>query len=256
MEHSKPIVVCFVGHIGSGKTTLANFLCSNPVHKAVRVSLAQPLRKVIELVYGIEESAQRDPEKKSMQWEQLGGKTLREVLQKIGTECFRSINKDTWVNKLIDYINKDYYSVRNWKAFGETFYSPLRHGVYIIDDLRFVNEFEALLKEFPGNLIMVHLAAATDPVYSHKWERIKQKLNIVLPKFLRLTTQHDSVLEIDDVVKTCRKLSSSFGVSRGKDFYLLEFYNSKDQQSLQTIGGAIYSVIKQVQGNQYSCLTL
>lgn len=65
--------------------------------------------------------------------------TIREFLQKLGTEVGRTLHPNTWVNSLTDeYDKRDWLS--NW----------------IITDLRYMNEYE-VLKSIEPNLIVIKI---------------------------------------------------------------------------------------------------
>ena len=101
------IKVAFGGNMGSGKDTCVDYLCSKyPEH--TRISFAEAL-------YDILNYAQ----------EKCGFEKIkdRKFLQFIGTDWARNIDKNVWVNIV---LNKDI------------------KGVGLLSDIRFPNEFKAL----------------------------------------------------------------------------------------------------------------
>jgi hypothetical protein len=117
-------VIAFVGPIGCGKTTAANYLIETfGFH---RLRFAGPLKAMLRAL-GLSE-AEVDGDLKQAPCALLGYKTPRLAMQTLGTEWGREmITADLWV--------------RAWrKAFDE-----LHAGVnVVIDDMRFPNEADAV----------------------------------------------------------------------------------------------------------------
>jgi dephospho-CoA kinase len=99
-----------VGGLGSGKTTIANYLTNNDGYK--KYSLADPMREIIQKYFGVNDK--HDPR-------------YRSLMQKLGTDWFRNEEPLVWVNYLKNRIEQDN--------------EPLN----VVDDVRFVNEAIALL---------------------------------------------------------------------------------------------------------------
>jgi len=120
-----------VGKIGSGKTTVAEYLCR--AHGYVEYSFAQPLKRGLQLIfrlsdaqiYGAVEKNEVDP-----RW----GVTPRYLLQQIGTELFRNnitkyidVSADIWIQNFHRWLNKQSRPV-------------------VVSDCRFQDELDALRK--------------------------------------------------------------------------------------------------------------
>lgn len=100
--------VGLIGKYGSGKTTAANFLVEN--HGFVKYSLADPVRQITQEIFGIESKA--DPR-------------YRRIMQKVGTDWFRSEDPNVWINYLLKRVKDETRPI-------------------VVDDVRFPNEALAL----------------------------------------------------------------------------------------------------------------
>lgn len=98
--------VGIVGKLGSGKTSLANYLVSEFGY--CKVSFADPMKRMVKEFFGVEK----------------GHPQYRELMQKLGTDWFRSVDEDVWVKYLLNNTTGD--------------------GL-VIDDVRFPNEAKGLL---------------------------------------------------------------------------------------------------------------
>ncbi len=138
-------IVAFTGLAHSGKSTAAEHLLA---HGYTLVAFASPIKDMIRVVW---------PQctDKDMHYEELGGKTLRQAYQTLGTEWGRMlIHPDIWARHLLRSLD------------------PARR--YVVEDLRFTNEARvlkengALIVEIrrPGVTAMEHASeAGIDPLY-------------------------------------------------------------------------------------------
>ena len=139
-------LIAFTGLAGSGKTTAALWLIKEHSYKAR--SFATPIKKMIALIW---------PQctEKNTAYPELGGKTLRQAYQLLGTEWGRVLMwDDLWVRQLVDSLSE--------------------HDYYVVDDLRFTNEAKGLkdagayIVEIrrPGTQKMDHASEqGIDPLY-------------------------------------------------------------------------------------------
>ena len=123
------------GKMGSGKNTVASMLCDID-DMFEQKAYGYKLKQVCSLLTGIPVEKFEDQKFKietlSSQW---GNLTVRELLQKVGTECMRyNLHPDTWVNALF----ADYTPESKW----------------IITDVRFPNEYKAI-KDRGGIVVRV-----------------------------------------------------------------------------------------------------
>jgi len=151
------MVIGISGKAGQGKDTLAkmiNYWYANTNWGPLEISLeefiqdphydfieiweikkfAGALKKICAILLGVEESQFEDQEFKKSKLGPEWGMTVREFLQKVGTEAMRdSVHPDIWVNALFAYYT-EYFS--KW----------------IITDVRFPNEVQAIKKR--GGIII------------------------------------------------------------------------------------------------------
>jgi hypothetical protein len=119
------------GKIGSGKTTLANYLMQR-YQGMTRESFAENLRRVLAVLTGVQPSETRTIEQKErllVEWDATIGK----LLQDIGEALRQGVNKDTWVLSLFSRFDA---SRDHW----------------VLDDVRHINEAD-MIKKRGGILI-------------------------------------------------------------------------------------------------------
>ena len=127
------------GKMGSGKNTVASMLCDID-QEFEQKSYGHKLKQVCSILTGIPIEKFEDQEFKKTQlgiewWPDFRSMSVRELLQKVGTECMRDcLHPNTWVNALF----ADYKENSKW----------------IITDVRFPNEYKAI-KEFGGVVVRV-----------------------------------------------------------------------------------------------------
>ena len=132
MEH-KINIIGISGKQGNGKTTLANHIINNN-KKYVKVSFAENVRHIVSLITGINIDNLRSMKDKEYLYEPYN-LTIRQLLQKVGTEMGRNIHPDVWTNSLFLNFNHNCY--------------------WIIDDVRFENEFN-IIKKYGGIVIRLN----------------------------------------------------------------------------------------------------
>lgn len=110
------------GKVGSGKTTLARLLCKRHPQFEQR-SFAEKLRQALSLLTGVPAKKTRSVDDKNLRLEAWDA-TVGQLLQRLGTEVGRVLHPDAWVMALF----------ADW---GE-------HAHWVIDDVRFPNEADAI----------------------------------------------------------------------------------------------------------------
>lgn len=165
-----------IGKLGSGKTTAANYLVSE--HGYRRHSLADPMREIIRIVYP-NMLGKSDPR-------------YRPLMQKLGTDWFRSYDPDVWVNCLLARVELDIHRI-------------------VVDDVRFVNEAR-ILRDKGWKLIYIN---ASDEVRKQRCiERDGHWDESVL--------DHPSETQIEDAAKYAHHAIDG-------DLELDEFYEALDR---------------------------
>lgn len=135
-------LIAVTGQIGSGKSTVAKHLASQ--HDFQPISIAEPLKRIAMEVYGLEHhhvfGSQEDKAEELPLVRSADGKprTPRQILEWLGTEGFRTIDPNTWLN----------LAMRRVATFRDEDTSV------VITDTRFENEFEAV-KERDGAIWLI-----------------------------------------------------------------------------------------------------
>lgn len=137
----QPIVIGFCGAKGHGKDTAAQILIDNLGFK--KVSFADGLRKTVCTALRCNEQYFLDPDKKE-EIDPRTGKSRRYWLQWIGTEGFRALWEDIWVEWWRqEILSKGYERV-------------------VTTDVRFPNEMR-VLKDFP-NARVIRVTNPSKPI--------------------------------------------------------------------------------------------
>jgi len=201
-----PRLILLAGHKQAGKTTAADFMINELTKEdcdAFKYSFADVLKEFCiknnwikyEQAYGT------DKEKNSntkLIWNNMPrvdtskeypsrNMTAREVLQFIGTDIFRKIDPDIWVNLLLNKINKEY----------EEYAMP---DISIIDDCRFPNEI-SLLKQYGAKVIYLTRKIHKD---DHISENLLSKIDKDQFDFI-INNQNYSLEQLEKEVKSIRK---------------------------------------------------
>lgn len=120
-----------------GKDLTAEIICELlPYHNFKVRKFAEPIKKIVSILTGYTVTELENEVVKSVDLgEHWGGKTVRSLLQIIGTEAGRElIHPDVWINSLF----RNYQDSENW----------------IVSDVRFPNEVNRIL-ELGGKVIRV-----------------------------------------------------------------------------------------------------
>lgn len=124
MKNSYVLGIC--GHAGSGKDMVADYLIKE-LH-FTKLTLAGPIKEIARIYFGIDdEILQRSDKPEKVRW----------LLQQLGTEIGRTYDPDVWVKCLCRRVR------------------DLPFPKYVVSDVRFPNEAEAIVKELGGDLILI-----------------------------------------------------------------------------------------------------
>jgi dephospho-CoA kinase len=157
------------GH-GAGKTYLAKKIASG-THQIF--SIANMIRKELEKEYPKYDWYNKSPSFKEKTIVKETGKTVHEMLDKRGNEK-KSKNKLYWAQQISDILiyNKD----------------TLKLDIAVIDDVRFVDEYEYIKKQFQQEYIThVHIInphAKPEPLYENEKLRDLADYHIISKKVL------------------------------------------------------------------------
>jgi hypothetical protein len=134
--------IAFSGKKEAGKTTAVNDLAKRLIaddRKVNRVDFADELKNIIRTCFGATEEqlygSNADKETKL-----TCGKTARQLMQIIGTDCFRALDPDCWCRVLpLSDINAK--AVRQMR------------GYFLCGDVRFPNEVKFIQDHYGGKVI-------------------------------------------------------------------------------------------------------
>lgn len=137
------MIIGLVGHIGSGKGSVADFLVE--AHGFMKESFARSVKDAVSIIFGWDRASLEGDTIHSRKWreepdawwsERMGRNfSPREALQLMGTEAGRDIfHKDLWIYSMERRINI--------------------HKKYVIADVRFLNEIESI-KKLGGYIVRV-----------------------------------------------------------------------------------------------------
>lgn len=166
-----------IGKFGSGKSTVADYLVKEyGYHKN---SLAAPMRDIVRNILGIQDKT--DPR-------------YRPAMQELGTEWGRKYNQNCWVDYLINNLDNG-------------------HPV-VVDDVRFPNEAEALLKE---GWMLIYLQCDD--------ELRKQRCLSRDGNYDPATEKHASELGVEEIVNTYGQFLIYVDATLPKDEVLAQIDN-------------------------------
>jgi hypothetical protein len=97
-----PVMIGLCGLPNCGKDTTANFLIQECGYS--KLSMAQPIREMVYKVFNLEASLIGDREYESVPLPELGGKTVKVVLQQVGKVC-TDIYNPVWVDNTFRGLN-------------------------------------------------------------------------------------------------------------------------------------------------------
>ncbi len=158
-------VIAFMGGIGVGKSTAASITeeLIGSHYRLKRVSFAEPIKKMVE-VLGVPRADIDDRTVRERPHPRLAGRSIRWALQTLGTEWGRDmIHQDIWVKTAA----RDICDFLAWEP----------KGVVVIDDLRFLNEAEAV-KRMSGVIVRIvkKFGVEFKGVHGHSSERASDSI--------------------------------------------------------------------------------
>jgi len=125
----KPLVIGLLGKAGSGKSTSAKHIRDK--YGATVVSFAGPLKNLAKHVFGFSDAQLYGSAKDKETVDPRYGISPRTVMQRLGEGARLYIGSDVWFNALK-------------KVVTETYSSNNSSSVFVIDDVRYINECERI----------------------------------------------------------------------------------------------------------------
>jgi len=132
------MLVGFMGEIGSGKDTAADYLVAKGY---IKIAFADSLKKACKEIFSFEDhqlyGTQKQKETPDPRWENV---TPRKIIQHFGTECMRDVmckimpemDKGIWVKSLEMKLQPDVdYAVCDTRFFNEAAMIKRRGGIVI-----------------------------------------------------------------------------------------------------------------------------
>ena len=156
-----------VGKQGSGKSTIAAYIAEH--YDYTIDSLAAPLRSIAREFFGV---TKQSPD-------------YRTIMQTIGTDWFRSVDQNVWIRHLMARAK----------------------GRVVVDDVRFVNEAEAMLVA-GWRLLFLHCPSPyrmqRRDVYVGDTHVSEQGVDDILSQFHNRITIIDTARPLDEVLSDVR----------------------------------------------------
>jgi hypothetical protein len=174
-------ILALLARAGHGKTTVAGFLRDR--YNAQIVSLAGPLKRCAQKVMGFSAEQLYGTQKEIV--DPRYGFSPRWFLQRLGTEGLRQeFGPDVHINALLRKIEED-------DAKSDA------HGVYVIDDVRFLNEVEAIVRQdnFHGACLKIVCTDAPE-LGKHASE---QEIDTIPRGLLAATVTSSRTLGVEDL---------------------------------------------------------
>lgn len=137
---SSKLIIGITGKIGSGKTTLANYLVEQHGYK--EYSMAGPLKE-IGRIFGFSQEQLYGTQEQKLEVHEYWGVSSRQFLQKVGTELFRDqLPRVLPEMKLVGTVWVDLFRLK----------CQQEPDLYVVSDVRFLDEAKAI-KDMDGIII-------------------------------------------------------------------------------------------------------
>ena len=127
-------LIGIVGHAGTGKDSIAEYLTKSITADVYTHAFAWFLKAAAAEATGILFDNFHALEKKELK-HPFWGVSPREFAQYIGTEMFRALSEDFWIQRMIGHIDDHLAMPAGWGSYEEG-------DVIIIPDVRFTNEVQ------------------------------------------------------------------------------------------------------------------
>jgi len=159
---SIPYLIGIAGSKGSGKDTMADYLCDR--YQYQKRAFADPIKDLCRSLFHLSMDQLTDPVMKETvdpRWQ----KSPRQILQIVGTDLFRHhYHEDFW----LQHFEQWYLSLQHHPS-REDLGSPPQIRV-VCSDIRFQNELD-LIHRLGGQVVRIHRSSYVFPPDSHESER-------------------------------------------------------------------------------------
>ena len=154
------MIIGISGKMGSGKDTLAEMIStlSSGENQYIVKHHADKLKKIVSLLINVPVAFLNDQAFKRKNLSSDWGMTVRELLQKVGTDGLRNnVHENIWINSLYaDYLPKGFSSMEEYlKSLKPGDFVKMDLPNWVIADVRFPNEAEAV-REKGGILVRIN----------------------------------------------------------------------------------------------------
>jgi len=195
------MIIGITGKIGSGKTTLANYLVKS--HNYTEYSMASPIKSIAQ-IFGYTHDQLNGSQQQKLEIHEHWGISGREFLQKVGTELFRDKIKEVLPNMKSVWV--DLFRLQYEKE----------PKAYVISDIRFVDEAN-IIKQLGGIIIKVvrnsDVSSATRIEHVHKSELEMDSIPIDITIDNNRLGKEDIKKDIDNFLNIFWKIQNQIDVS-------------------------------------------
>jgi len=170
------MLIGICGKAGAGKDTIGNYLVEK--HGFEKIALADPIKRLVKDIFVLDDHTVYDRVAREQPLEQWGGRSVRTLLQIIGTELFRkNIDESIWVRSL-------WYRV-----------AANKEKNYVVTDVRFPNELEFLRENAKEEFLSIKVIR----------EGYNGKVGIVGHESEKYNLDTDLVIENSDTIEALHK---------------------------------------------------
>lgn len=156
------MLIGIVGNIGTGKTTVANYLVTK--RGFTEITFSTPLKQIAE-IFGFEKSQLYGTQEEKLEINKLWGISGREFMQKFGTEiCREQFPRILNIEKV-------------WIKLFEKAYEESKSNNIVVSDVRFEDEADSIKRK--GG-ILVRINRKTKHNINHKSELQNFKIDFVI----------------------------------------------------------------------------
>lgn len=152
MSSIKPIVVGLLARAGGGKSTAAEYLAQN--YGAQRCLFSRPLKEFAKVLYGFTDEQVYGTQEQKETIDPRWGITPREAMIRVGDGGRNTLGKRIWIESCFNKIQEDWLE-HSAKPLGQ--YEMATYRIYVIEDMRYPNEAEALRRDSRVHGVVIKL---------------------------------------------------------------------------------------------------